>query len=122
MIDFIKKFPDGEKLFQTNAVFNKIVKAIHNGMTFYEAVSTISKLNSDMIKQMEKLIEVLPVSPIFVEDGKILTKNTEISHLGKTCRQIEKMDKLVHDNLVEICKQYPNDQELGQQVRKLFNQ
>ncbi len=41
--------------------------------------------------------------------------------LNEECPQLKKMDKLVHDNLVEICKQYPNDQELGQQVRKLFN-
>jgi len=42
--------------------------------------------------------------------------------LSEECPQLIKMDKLVHDNLVEICKQYSNDQELGQQVRKLFNQ
>lgn len=42
--------------------------------------------------------------------------------LNDYCPHLVKINGLVFDNMVDLVKQHSNDQELGEQVRKLFNQ
>ena len=75
------------------------------------------------LNRIESVVLTFLPDPKWVNDYAVSQVIRELkSQLEeKKSPQLIKMDKLVHDNLVEICKEYPNDQELGQQVRKLFN-
>lgn len=64
MKDLIDKFPNGQELYNTNAVFNRLVNHIHRGMSLYEAISIFAEQNDKQYEQIKKLINVLPIHPI----------------------------------------------------------
>lgn len=70
MKELIDKFPNGQELYNTNAVFNKLIQCINNGMSLHEAVSILAKQNNNQQKLMEDLIMKSPVSPIIYTPDK----------------------------------------------------
>lgn len=64
MKELIDKFPNGQKLFETSAAFNKIVHCVYRGMSLYEAISFLTQQNLEQQEIMEELIERMPMRPI----------------------------------------------------------
>lgn len=64
MKELIDKFPNGQELYNTNAVFNRLVNHIHRGMSLYEAISIFAEQNQEQQKIMENLVRKMPMQPI----------------------------------------------------------
>lgn len=64
MKELIDKFPNGQELYNTNAMFNKLVKHIYHGMSLYEAVSILAEQNEKQQEIMKNLINLMPIQPI----------------------------------------------------------
>lgn len=63
MNELINKFPNGQELFETNVTFNKIVHAIHEGLSLYDAISVFAEQNKKQWDTINEIIEKLPMQP-----------------------------------------------------------
>ena len=68
MIELIDRFPNGQELYNTNAVFNRLVNCIHQGMNLYQAISIFAEQNEDLHNLVKELIEKMPIQPIIVTE------------------------------------------------------
>lgn len=64
MKELIDKFPNGQELYNTNAVFNRLVNNIHRGMSLYEAISIFAEQNENQQKVMQDLIMKVAMPPV----------------------------------------------------------
>ena len=69
MQELINKFPNGQELYNTNAVFNKIVNYIAlERMSLYEAISNFAEQNEKQQIFIKELIEKMPMQPIILKE------------------------------------------------------
>lgn len=68
MNDLINKFPNGQELYNTNSTFNFIIHHINNGMSLYEAISILVKINNNQQEVIEDLINIAPMQPIILKE------------------------------------------------------
>lgn len=68
MNELISKFPNGQKLFETNATFNNIVRAIYEGLSLYDAISVFAEQNQKQWETIKEIIEKLPTQPKIIKE------------------------------------------------------
>jgi len=64
MKELIDKFPNGQELYNTNAIFNSVVNSIYKGLDLYSAISIIAEINVKQQKIIEELVMKMPMQPI----------------------------------------------------------
>lgn len=68
MNDLINKFPNGQELYNTNAIFNSIVKSIYQGLDLYSAISIFAEINETQQEVIKDLLEKMPIQPIMFKE------------------------------------------------------
>ena len=69
MKELLDKFSNGQELYDTNAVFNKIVHFIaFQDMSLYQAISIFAEQNEKQQTFIKELIERSPIQPVIFKD------------------------------------------------------
>lgn len=64
----LESFENGKELYQTSAIFNKLVHSIFHGMTYEQAIVECIKVIDQQQETMKSLIEKIPFSVIVTKE------------------------------------------------------